>query len=425
MQSSEPVLPVIKKQPLLSSLLLAFLAAMILANIGSKMLEPFLPLYLQSLDARVDQIGLFFTLSSIIPLALQILGGWISDTLGRMRAIAIGSSFGVIGYIALVAAPSWQWLLVFAVFSSVGSALVAPSFIAFIAESSSEANRGKVFGISEGLFSIVGVVGPTLAGWLAGSFGYKRMLLVGAILYFMATIIRIVLARRAARTGSGRDARPERLSFTGLKANLGAMLGLILSGGIVAWIMVTDGISDTSFALSGPLFSLFMKDIGGLTLAQVGIISSTFYIFYLMATFAGGWLSDKAGERVGIALGFALIGLSLVLFVNVRSTWLFMLSRAIAGTGAGFIGPAYQSLISKAVPEKIRGTAYGLFGTSLGIISLPAPWIGAQLWEKVSPSFPILLTACACGLATIPVLLKFKLPKGNGSEEVQVETNTG
>ena len=72
--------------------------------------------------------------------------------------------------------------------------------------------------------------------------------------------------------------------------------------------------------------------------------------------------------------------------------------------------PAYQSLISKSVPAELRGTAFGLFSTSLGIISLPAPWIGAQLWAGVSPRFPFMVTGIVVLLSIIPIMLKFHLP---------------
>jgi len=39
---------------------------------------------------------------------------------------------------------------------------------------------------------------------------------------------------------------------------------------------------------------------------------------------------------------------------------------------------------------------------------LPAPAIGAQLWQRVSPQFPFRITAWAALLAVIPVWLKFK-----------------
>ena len=77
----------IKKRPLLNGILILFLTAMIFANIGGNMYEGLMPLYLKDLDASIPQIGLFFTLAQIVPLLLQILGGWISDSLGRLRAI--------------------------------------------------------------------------------------------------------------------------------------------------------------------------------------------------------------------------------------------------------------------------------------------------------------------------------------------------
>lgn len=54
---------------------------------------------------------------------------------------------------------------------------------------------------------------------------------------------------------------------------------------------------------------------------------------------------------------------------------------AVFGLGVGCLMPAYDSLISKVVPEDRRGLAYGLFGTSLGLLSCPSldrrPVVGA------------------------------------------------
>jgi MFS family permease len=66
-------------------------------------------------------------------------------------------------------------------------------------------------------------------------------------------------------------------------------------------------------------------------------------------------------------------------------------------------------LISKAVPQRLRGVAFGLFSTSLGIVSLPAPMIGGYLWEKIGPQFPFLLTAFVSLLTIVPAWLKFKV----------------
>jgi MFS family permease len=407
--------PPAKKKPLLSGLILLFLLAMILANMGGQMYGPLMSLYIRNLGATVPQIGLFFTLSSIIPLVLQILGGWISDTLGRLRAIAIGSVIGIFTYVALILAPSWEWLLMASAFGAITGALVGPSFDAFIAEQSSDENRARMFGVTQALFGIVGFVGPALGGWLAEVRGFKFMLFIAGAMYISATVIRVSMARSVGKNG-GKKA--DKLSFSGLKANLGAMFGLLFAGGVVTWILITDGVRDTSFALSMNLFSVYMQDFGGLSLRQIGLTSSIFGLFMMLTVIPAGILADKVGERVGIALGFALVGLSLgmLVFLPFGAFGLYLIGWGLAGAGVGLLQPAYQSLISKAVPAKLRGTAFGLFSTSLGLVSLPAPWIGAQLWQSVSPRFPFLITVVVIFLSIIPVWLKFKLPKNSNGE---------
>ena len=409
---------VVKKQPLLSGLLILFLTAMIFANIGGNMYDGLLPLYLKELDASIPQIGLFFTLAQIAPLLLQILGGWISDSLGRLRAIAIGSVFGVIGFIPLILADAWQWLLLAVAVGSVARALVGPSFDAFIAEHSSEGNRGKVYGVSQAIFMIVTVVGPPVGAWLAGSYGFKFMLLIAGIFYFIAALMRISMSREAAK---GQTSKPT-LSFAGLKSNLSAMFGLMFSGGLITWILITDGFRDISFQLSGNLFPVYMQEFGGLTIQQIGWVNSLFGLCMMLTTIPGGWLSDKVGERVGIAGGMIMMASALFILINIPqgNSVLYFVGWGMAGMGVGIMMPAYQSLISKAVPQNLRGTAFGLFSTSLGIVSLPAPWIGAQLWDRFSPQFPFTITAIALLLSVIPIWIKFKLPKNVAQETTEV-----
>jgi MFS family permease len=394
------------KAPLLNNMLRMFMVAMILANIGGNMYGPLLPLYLKDLNASVLQVGLFFTLSQIVPLALQILGGWISDSLGRLRSIALGSIAGVLSYVGLILAPTWQWVLLGEGFSSVTRSLVGPSFGAFIAEQSTEENRARVFGITESLFMIVAVVGPPLGGWLADMYGFKMMLVVAGGFYTLATIIRVAMARVASR---GHEAHPQKLSVSNLRTNLGMMTGLVLAGGLITWILVTDGIRDMAFTMSFTLMPLYLEDIGGMSIQQIGWLNSIFGVFMMAITIPAGWLADKKGERLAIGAGFLLQFMAMLLFVKVNGFWGYGAAWALLGLGVGMMSPAYQSLVSKAVPENVRGTAFGLFSTSLGVVSLPAPMIGAQLWERFSPRFPFTLTAWAALLAILPVWRKFKL----------------
>ncbi len=217
------------KDRLISPLLWTFLVAMVLANIGGQMFYPLLPLYLRELKAGVSEIGLFFTLSMIVPLALQIAGGWISDRIGRLKSIAIGSLGGALGWVGIILAPSWGWLLVGQAVGSIAFAFVAPSFNAFIAEQSTEKNRAKVFAVSQTIYQVVSVVGPLAGGLAVKYLGWKGLILTAAALYFAATAIRLSMAR--THGGSAPSTGPVSIKEFGKSFRI--MAGLALSGGLI------------------------------------------------------------------------------------------------------------------------------------------------------------------------------------------------
>ena len=404
-----------KKKPVLNRVLVLFMIAMILANMGGNMYGPLLALYLKDLNANVVQVGLFFTLSQIIPLALQIIGGYISDSLGRLRSIAMGSIAGVISYIGLILAPTWQWVLLGEGFNAVTRSLVGPSFGAFIAESTDEDNRAQVFGYTETIYSVVAIAGPPLGAFLVQAFSFKIMLICAGLFYLGATIIRIYMARNIAQT---HDSAPQKMSFSSLKTNLITMATMFVAGGVLTWILITDGARDIAYSMSFNFASLFLQDIGGLNLVQIGYLSSIWGIAAMLTNIPAGKLADRKGERVAIVLGFILEFLALIVFIVGSTFWAYALSHVLLGIGSGLLGPAYQSLMSKVIPQKIRGTAFGLLDSSLGLFSLPAPAIGAELWSRFSPRTPLMITAGVVLLSIIPAWMKFRAPKTEGGGDV-------
>jgi MFS family permease len=406
----------LKSYPLINVNLRWFMLAMILANIAGQMIYSMLSLYLIDLGATVGQVGLVFTIASLVPIILQIFGGWLSDTVGRLRAIAIGSAISVFGYLVFFISPSWKWVMLGLCVEFVSGSFVGPSFSAYIAEQSDEASRGRVYGITSGIFMVVTVIGPTLAGMLAYRMNFRYMFVVAFVFYALATIVRIwmALSERFKPTRA-----PEKPTWRGLSIQLKAMFGLLFAGGILTWIWITDAIGDTAFNMIGELFPIYLSDVGKLTVEHIGLLGSAWGIASILASFLGGWLSDKWSERSIIASGFLLITLGLFAMVMSRSSVAFLGSRILDGFGSGLLMPSYNSLISKVVPEDKRGLAFGFFGTSMGILSLPMPWIGAQLWERFTPQVPFWITAMVCAI-TIPIAwVKFILPKINNPTPVK------
>ena len=404
-----------RKPRLLSPLLLWFMGTAILANIAAQMIFPLESLYVQELGANVEQVGLFFTIAAVAPLLFQLFGGWLSDSIGRLKAIAIGSIGGVVSYLFYLFAQSWLWLLPASVLTAMAIAFVAPSFQAFIAEESSEETRGRVYGMTSTLFMVVNIVGPLVGGAIAQGLSFRAMYLVAGCLYAAAAAIRVAMAYYAGRQKKEAGEPPGRPSFAGFRTSLLAVFGLIAAGGVVTWIFVSDGVRDFAFNLTGRLMPLYLENEMGLSLLQISALQSIMGVVAMALLSPAGWLSDKKGERVSIVAGFGLIAAGWSVFLLGANFWHFVLSRVVIGAGWALIDPAYNSLISKVVPPRLRGMAFGLFATSLGLISLPAPWIGAGLWEAVSPIFPFYIPLVAMVLLLPIMWKKFKLP-ANGQE---------
>jgi MFS family permease len=256
---------------------------------------------------------------------------------------------------------------------------------------------------------IVTVVGPALASFLAYRFSFRLMLAVALVSYASAIVVRLWMAT-AERFAAKKAA--EKPTLSGLKVELRAMFLLLFAGGLLTWIWVTDAVGDIAFNLIGQPYPIYLAEVGRQNLEQIGLLNAAWGVATILASLLTGWLTDRLGERPVNVAGFAVEALGLVILLQAGGFPACLVAMFSFGLGVGCLIPAYHSLISKAVPEDRRGLAYGFFGTSLGILSLPFPWVGAQLWERLGPQAPFLITVVAC-LISMPIAwFKFILPQG-------------
>jgi MFS family permease len=229
------------------------------------------------------------------------------------------------------------------------------------------------------------------------------MLLAATILYTLAAILRIWMATTMR---SPAERNPQQLSMISLKNSLKTMVTILLGGGVVTWIFLTDGVRDIAFRLSGELEPLYLGQVGGISIQQIGVLGSIFSISMMFTPILSGRISDKYGERVPISSGFLFMFFAYMIFLNASTFLGFGLTWMIFGIGVGLLSPAYQSIISKVIPQSSLGIFTGLFRGSLGFISLPAPWVGAQLWERFNPRLPFIITAIVSLITVIPTQKK-------------------
>jgi MFS family permease len=108
----------------------------------------------------------------------------------------------------------------------------------------------------------------------------------------------------------------------------------------------------------------------------------------------------------------------MLLIVLSQSPAIFVLGFAFYGLAQAFIGPAFSSLLSKAVPKGSLGITWGVFMTALGVMAIPAPILGGWIYEQAAPEVTFFVAACFTLVAIPLVLLKLRTPASASAEMV-------
>lgn len=391
---------------------LVFLVGIAFAEASMSLTMVQISIYLRELGAEISEVGLYFTLALVFSLTFRVFGGWLSDVADRLRIITIGSIVGVFTYLTFALSPGWSYAIVGAIFLAITTALTIPAYYAHIADQTSEGKRGRVFGIAQTIRLSAWIVAPPLGGLIAESLGYRWMFLTASLLFAIAALIFIALGKRIPR-----PVKTQRPSLRQLRVSTKQMLILFLSGGIVTWILVVDGVRDIAFNLSFDLMPVYLSDLAGMTKQQIGLLDGLFGFAAALTIYPAGWLADRTSERLVITGGLIGMIISRLIFSFAAGFWGFALSWILLAIGGSMLTPAGSSLISKSVPKHLMGMTYGLFATSLGIFALPAPWLGSQLWELINPRSPFLITVVLASLVIIPAWFKLTTPNSKENRD--------
>lgn len=396
------------RQPLITRRTAFLLLGMAFSEAAIALTMVQIPVYLRELGASVEQVGFFFSVALVFPLLLRTFGGWLADAIGRVRSMSFGGVAGVLGFAAYALAPTWQAALLGSTLLALATALTIPAYYAYLADQTEEGTRGRVFGLAETVRTVALIVSPPLGGLLGQALGYRWMFAAASASHFVAATVFLTLSLTSSRMTKSSD---RATSLSSMKKAFAEMGALFLSGGLVTWILIVDGVRDVAFKMSFDLMPVYLSDIAGLSKQAIGALDGIFGVALAVSIFPAGWLVDKTSERLAIVIGLITLISSRLVFALAGGPWGFAASWVLLGIGGGLLDPAGGSLISKSVPRRLRGLAYGLFATSLSVFSLPAPWVGSQIWHFFGPKAPFLLTAILGSLTVFPAWIKLVAPR--------------
>jgi MFS family permease len=357
-----------------------------LINRTGQFVEPFLVLYLTAARGFSPvHAGVALTCFGAGAAVSQILGGWLSDHVGRRPTLAGGMVVCAASNLGLGAARPFVLICVTALIAGVGSDLYRPASSALVADLVGLGQRRRAFGLLFWAVNLGFSLASVTAGYLA-EHGYTLLFVIDAATCLVyAAIIwwglkadpprpPVPADRKAAGYGTAlRD--PLMLALVAITV-LGATVYMQVSNTLPLAI-VGHGLRTSTYGLVAALNGVLIVVLQPFAIRAVGRFDS---------------LRVLALGQVLIGLGFGLTAFASTLPEYAGTVAVWTLGEI---AGAGLIA----ALVADLAPIEARGRYAAVWGTSFGISTLLAPAIGTSTYQFLGPD--VLWAACfVAGLVT-------------------------
>ncbi len=372
-------------------------------GLSQDMIIPILPtFYVNILGLSKETIGLIEGGITTIVSVFKILSGILSDKLGKRKSIVfIGYLLSAIGRLLLFLSYNAAAAFSLRAVDGVGKGLKDAPRDALVAQSSKKKSMGRSFGYQRMLDTIGSFIGPLITAGLLMLWSqyseptrYRLIFLISGLVAFV-TILLVglqVKERRGKDVGTVFRFNPE------LFKGKFALFFLVM-------LVFTLGNSSDAFLI------LRAQNVG-IKPITIPIIIALFNLFYALLSVPSGILSDRIGRVNVIRIGWLIYAITYIGFALAKFPWQIWLLYAIYGVYYSTTEGVAKSLVAHLVEEKYRGTAFGLYNASVGVLALPASAIAGFLWDKVSPAAPFYFGGI-CAIVAIVLITLFKIEQNS------------
>jgi MFS transporter, DHA1 family, tetracycline resistance protein len=372
--------------------LLPILGITFIDILGFSILIPILPYYVRHFGASYVLVGVLFSTFALC----QFIGGpvWgnVSDRVGRKRVLIVSQLGASIGWAMLAIAPSLPWVFAARIIEGFSGGNLSVTQ-AYVADRVASGDRARAFAFVGAAFSAGLVLGPLCGGVLFDRFGYRMPFLFATALQVVTLIVTIAFLPENVPAERGASASVAQIAqFLG-NARVAPILvqKLTFALGLYGWFAV---------------FALVIKATLGFGPSQTSYLFAVFgiasVVFQLTVV---GRMNDRLGPRATSNIGFLAASVYFVGVAFVHDALALVAAMGLFAFALSITNATLVTLLTNAVPERVRGTVLGVGSSLESIAGILMPALSAAALDARGPAAPggisafFCLTALALGLA--------------------------
>jgi len=362
--------------------------ASLFSDLSHEAVTSVLPSLLASMGVAAQALGTIEGVADGLSSAAKLYGGWLTDRLHHRKplcALGYGSMAAATGLIA--AATTWPLVLVGRGTAWIARGLRTPSRKALLAEAVTAQTYGRAFGFERTMDTLGAVIAPLATlGLLGIGLGQRWILWLSVVPALLAVAAILYLVRETA--GRTPSPHPFLESLRSLpKVFLRFLLGVGLFGaGDFAHSLIILYAVTVLTAKFGATYAAS---------ASVGLYA-LHNVVYAGISYPAGVLADRLNKSLLLAIGYGVgAATALLLVLNVRSFTALVLVFLLGGACVGIEETLEDSLAAELLPDRLRGTGFGLMAMVNGrgdfISSLAVGWLWAGFGPAVGFGFAMVL----------------------------------
>jgi MFS family permease len=357
----------------------------LLNDAASEMITPLLPIFLTAtLGGGPAIVGFVEGLAEATASVLKLVSGRLADRGVSAKGLVVGG-YGISNACRplIGLATGWLAVLLLRFLDRVGKGLRTAPRDAFIASAAHPDQRGRAFGFHRSMDHAGAVIGPLIAfALLASQVDLRHVFLVSAL---PGALVILLLVFGLPAQHAPLAAPPKRFRWSELHGRLRAM---IVAAGLLALASVPE------------VFVVLWATEAGMAVTWVPLVWAAASLAKMAIAMPAGVLSDRVG-RVPLLLGgwaLRVVVLLLLAFAEPGVVGVWALFIAYSATLA-VTEPAERSLIGDHADERERGTAYGLYHLTAGLLVLPGALLFGVLWQGFGSATAFATAAAATAMA--------------------------